>query len=402
MFERRSPHLSDERLAGSQTGDLAASEVRHLEFCIDCRRRMDEIRAAAALYAEYRDSIRGPMLPPPPESWASLSLLVARHEAAEPPKRSHRWPVLLIAAACAAMAGTLAYKLAVQPATPVSRPIPHEVLPTPVPPPAVAARETPAVHKPDAEIPIGPEDMLRVFRALDEIGADVAEPLDVSEDAEHRLVVVRAGGLPAQRRQEIADALQPLPKVSLTWDAGSSGRASAHPAASEQVSTNIPDAVRQQLEDRLGGPIARQEVTDRVLEASAAALARAYAVQVLAEKFPPETEARLADSDREVLRGLVQRHLSELDRLAARTRTELKMLLPKSDSFASANPENEMTNWQFGAAALVGAAQASDTLLNRLLAGSYSQAEGDEMLAALGPHIRKLEAAVRAERQGGK
>jgi len=300
------------------------------------------------------------------------------------------------------MAGTLAYRLVEHPSPRGARAISHAAPIPSAPSAAVPAREMPVVHEPESESPVGPEDMLRVFRALDEIGADVGEPLDVSEDSAHRFVVVRAVGLPATRRQEVADALQPLPRVSLIWDAGNSGRVSTQTSSSEQISTNVPDGVRRQLEDSLGGAIGRQEVTDRVLETSAAALARAYAVRVLADKFPPETEARLADKDREVLRGLVGRHLSELDRLAARIRTELKMLLPTSDGFASGNSENQMASWQSGAVTLVSAARENDTLLNRLLAGTYSQAEGDEMLASLGAHIRKLETTVRAEQQGGQ
>jgi hypothetical protein len=61
-----------------------------------------------------------------------------------------------------------------------------------------------------------------------------------------------------------------------------------------------------------------------------------------------------------------------------------------------------MASWQSGAVTLVSAARENDTLLNRLLAGTYSQAEGDEMLASLGAHIRKLETTVRAEQQGGQ
>jgi hypothetical protein len=395
MFERLSPHLTDEQLA-----DCANSP--HLESCAECRRRLDEYRAAALAYREYRDAISGPMQPPPPDSWASLRVLVAQHEAADPPKRSHRWPVLLIGTACVAMAGTLAYRLVKQPAPRRTPAISQATPQAPVPLPRVASHAIPEVHRPEAEIPVSPEDMLRVFRALDEIGADVGEPLDVSEDVEHRHVVVRAGGLPPQRWQQIEDALHPLPRVSLVSDAGNSGRPPALPAASEQVSTSIPDGVRQQLEVRLGGAVARQEVTDRVLDASASAMARAYAVQVLAEKFPLETEARLSDGDRELLRGLVQRHLFELDRLTARIRTELKPLLPASGDSVYRNPVNETINWQSGAAMLVSAARTNDTLLNRLLAGSYSQAEGDEMLAALGPRIHNLETVVRTEQQGGK
>jgi hypothetical protein len=152
--------------------------------------------------------------------------------------------------------------------------------------------------------------------------------------------------------------------------------------------------LRQQLEDRLGGAVALQEVTDRVLEASASVLAQAHAVQVLAAKFPPEIEARLAVQDRELLLALQQRHVAELGRLAARIRAELGPLLtpPQAGETRTGQP------WQTGAASLVASAQEMDGLLNRLLAGSYSQSSGEAMLRDLTPQMGRLEWAIQMQR----
>ena len=70
-----------------------------------------------------------------------------------------------------------------------------------------------------------------------------------------------------------------------------------------------------------------QEVTDRVLDASASALAQAHAVEVLARNFPPETEVRLTTQDQELLRALRETHISELGRMVAQIGAELKPLM---------------------------------------------------------------------------
>src|SRR5262249_49772083 len=198
------------------------------------------------------------------------------------------------------------------------------------------------------------EDTLHVLAALNEIGADAGEPVTVSEDPQHRHVVVSGKGLSSQRQQEIAQALQRLPRVTMDFSSGKSGPIPpTQPAASERFSTGIPESIRQQLEDRLGGAAALQEMTDLVLEDSAAMLARAHALQALADKFQPGVEAGFSAADRELLHRLRQRHLEELGRTAGRIRGELKPLL--TPSRGSLPPSD-----------IVSAARQVDATLNRL------------------------------------
>jgi hypothetical protein len=389
MFKRGSAHLSDEQLADG--GDSP-----HLASCAECRRRMEEFRTAAAAYVQYRDTVRGPVLPPAPDAWPSLRVLVAQYQANQPARRSYRWPILLFAVG-AAVAGTLAYRLVEHPAPPAAKALVHTASPAPAPSPMLPPRIVAAPGKPEAEAPIGSADMLHVFVALDGIGADAGEPLEVSQDAARNLIEVRASGISAQRRQQIADALQPLPRVALVSGPASAPQMSNAAPPSERASTTIPASMARELDNRLGGAIARQEITDRVLEASSSALARAYAVQVLAEKFPPDAESQLAADDHALLSGLVERHLSELRRLTEVLRMELKPLLHASNHSPGDMEMRISNSWQTGAPALANAARENDLLLNRLLAGSYSQTEGDAMMSSLGRQIAMLEDAMKAE-----
>jgi hypothetical protein len=255
------------------------------------------------------------------------------------------------------------------------------------PSPVVAAQPAAANISP-VETPAGPADTLHVLAALNEIGADVGEPIDLSEDAGHLRVVVHVNGLSAQRQRQVAEVLKPLPRVVLDVHAGTTAQPAARAAeAKERYAPSMPAALRQQLEDRLGGAAALQEVTDQVLEGSASTLAQAHALQVLSEKFPPAAVAQLSSADRELLGKLRQSHLSEIDRQVAQIRTLLKPLL----TVGNASPP-----WRGTPAS---AAQEMDALLNRLLAGSYSQVSGEEMLRNLTPSIERLEQTIRSWRQ---
>ena len=248
------------------------------------------------------------------------------------------------------------------------------------------------------ETPAGPVDTLHVLAALDEIGADVDEPLEVSIDPQRRHVLIRGSGIDPRRQQQIAEAVKRLPRVELDFVSGTPGPFTGRPSAPEKSSSNIPAALRQRFEAALGGAIALQEVTDRVLEASGSMLARAHAVELLASTFPPETEELLPSEDSQLLQALRWRHLSELGRLAAQIRAALKPLLAASPN----SPAVQAVPWQAGVPALVEAAQRTDRLLNRLLAGSYSQASGEEMLRELGVQIERVETVLQSQPEPGR
>jgi hypothetical protein len=270
-------------------------------------------------------------------------------------------------------------------------------LPPSVPPPPQV--QPPVATEPPTESPAGPEDTLHVLAALNGIGADVGEPVEVSEDPAQRRVVVRARGITVERQQEIADALKGLPRVVTDFASGSPTPPATDSSAAELSASDLPASVRRRLEDRLGGAIALQEVTDRVLEESGTLVARAHALETLAAKFSPETENRLSAAGRELLHTLRARHVAELKRLHQRILTDLEPILSAARAVPviAAKP-----SWQSMAADLVVTARHTDRLLHRLLAGSYSQAPGEEMWGALRPQLSQLEEAIRLQEDAGR
>jgi hypothetical protein len=234
--------------------------------------------------------------------------------------------------------------------------------------------------------------------ALDDIGADSGEPIDVTEDAAHRHIVVRAGGLNAERRQAVLTALAAIPRVTVDFQSQARPVAPPPTIPPQTYSSSIPPQFRQRFEERLGGPVALQETTDLVLEASAQTLARTHAIEVLARDFPPETEAAMNSQDRLLLRQLRRRHLTELERLARQIRDVLKPLLDTPDVTPRAVGDNGRSQtWQSGVPTVVASARETDQLLNHLLAGSYSQSSGEEMLRRLTAALGRLEWAVQSQ-----
>jgi hypothetical protein len=254
------------------------------------------------------------------------------------------------------------------------------------------------------ETPAGPEVTLHVLAALNQIGADVGEPVEISEDPRHQHVVVHAAGVSRERQRQIAGVLKAVPRVMLEFDSGRSPLPPAKATPLERYSASIPATLRQQFEERLGGPAAFQVAIDGVLEASASDVAQAHALEILARDFGPRIEASLMAQDREILHKLRDNHISELERLVSRIREDFKPLLPGIPDGAVAQAANggATASWQAGAASLVALARKTDDSLNRLLASSYSQSSGEEMLRTLAAQIEQFDSAIRSERQAGR
>lgn len=260
---------------------------------------------------------------------------------------------------------------------------------------------TTIANAPLTETPAGPEDTLHVLAALNKIGADVGEPIEVLEDPQRRYVVVQATAAGRERRQQIAAVLKPLPRVRLSFGPRAADSTPAvESTAPQEYSTDIPPVLRQQFEERIGGAIALQEVTDRVLESSASIRARAHALETLARKFPPNVEAQFRANDLRMLESLRNDHVSNLIQLVATIRGEIKPLLPADVPFLPPSAPGTDRTWQAGVPFLVASARETDTLLTTLFSGSYSQPSGETMLRNLAARIQELEHAIHLQSKG--
>ena len=264
---------------------------------------------------------------------------------------------------------------------------------TPVPPHEVQRALSERRYEP-APIPVeslaSPADTLHVLAALNAIGADVGDPIEVAEDPQ-RQVLVSAAGLNPERARQVASVLESLPHVRVVLGAADGHPSPAQTTVTERSSAGMPGTLRQRFEDRLGGAVALQEITDRVLEASGLAVARAHALDFLATKFPDETEAGLAKADRALLGRLRQVHITALDELTMRIAADLEPILPAS-SLAGAHLPPE----------LMAVVQQLDDSLNRLLAGSYSEPSGQALLSGLAGQLANLRRIITLRKESGK
>ena len=246
----------------------------------------------------------------------------------------------------------------------------REVAPPPVTP-HVAAEPAPA----SPVRPAGPAEELSAIAALHGIGADLGEPVEVN--LEGGLVVVKGTGLSPRREQQVRDAVSGLPRVTVQFDkpgigplnAGDSGRVAA--------------GERSQLQMSLG-----EEAINRILDASEAMMARAYAMRSLSRRFPHDVEANLADAGRGVLETMLGEHSSAMASRLRDLETALAPVLPQAPVAVSSAGD-----WQTCAARTFNAAETVDQLLNRMLAGGGN---ASVRLPDLATALQQLDAEVRA------
>jgi hypothetical protein len=234
---------------------------------------------------------------------------------------------------------------------------------------------SPAVRPPAAPVEAGPGAELRVLAALHAIDADLGEPVQVVRDAQG--VVVTASGLTPARERAVRDAVASVPGVVFRITEPPQGASS--PAAPGTVARPAPS----QLVGILG-----EDGVNRILDASEAVMARAFALRGLSRRFPPVVEAQLADADRDVLVSLQGEHVAGIRRHLVALRSSVAPLLPKPAE-AQVPPA---ADWHAKAERLFAAAQAVDHLLNRVLAGGQDVAR---LAPELADALARLEAEAR-------
>jgi hypothetical protein len=261
-------------------------------------------------------------------------------------------------------------------------------------------RQFPVTPQPEPRIKetmATPEDELRVFAALDAIGADTEEPIDIKLDAGQHSIIVSGMGMPEARRKEIETALAVLPHAVVRFSA-------RQPPDSDSGLVNNPGstadgghlAFRRKLEDRYGGARQLQVAADQALDTSNSLFARTHALRLLAREFPSAVEGALGPTGSTSLLSLRQRHVGAMEFAMRQLREELLPLtagVPQPDRSTAVSS----STWQTGAQQLFDDTRNLDGLVSRLLAGSYTEQEGNEMLQQLPAELARVETAIRAQ-----
>jgi hypothetical protein len=238
-----------------------------------------------------------------------------------------------------------------------------------------------SVQTPPVQSATGPAEELRVVSALHDIGADLGEPIEVSRRGSG--VVVAALGLSAQRREQVRAAVVAIPRVELRFDEPQLMTSRPNVALLQRRSPiGELSAFQLKLQDQLGDADSVEQFTNRVLDASEAAMARAYALRALARRFPPEIEAQLGAKELETLASLRRDHLEALTERWRDLDRQLRPLLANLTSRPLAAPTARSEQWQVQMQQIFPATERVDQLLNGMLAGGDAGTEGASQLAA--------------------
>jgi anti-sigma factor RsiW len=239
---------------------------------------------------------------------------------------------------------------------------------------------------------------LRVLAALHEIGADLGDPVDVKISGNG--VLVSGIGLSAARQHEIHRRLDPMAGVTVAFSDVPAAAPEAAPAgpAGVPATAEAPKtpALEARLEKQLGSRAEFDRFSSQILDWSEAAMARAYALRGLAQRFPAGAEAALDGDDRALLNGLARGHA---DALTTQVDDLVRTLAPVLVSLGGGNPAAQgrpaTAAWQASAEDAFRAGRRVEMLLSALLGvtadSSASANVPADLLTALGEWRADLE-----------
>ncbi len=228
---------------------------------------------------------------------------------------------------------------------------------------------------------------LQVLAALHGIGADLGEQLPVTPVDGG--VVVSGVGIPPARQREIEAALEKFPNVTVQFsEPGAPAPVGAEPPAVVTAPTEISAAggIAARVGRQLGGRPQFERFSSQMLDWNDAAMARAYALRRLAERFPASAEASLSAADRRTLREMAREHAAALAGIAAKmTRTLEPVLTALGGQNATRTPAPEP--WQPAAEDLLRTAQRVERRLSAMLGAAAADGAAfspSELLGDLG------------------
>lgn len=260
--------------------------------------------------------------------------------------------------------------------------------------PAVRASAEPAapapapVIAPPAEAGIG--DMLHVWVALHNAGADLGDPVEISRAGGK--VVVSGAGIAPDRRQQIQSALAAQPNVVVRFTEAVPTQAAPQRVLPERAAAGGLQRLQDHIADQVGGRASYEELASRVVDLSEPMMARAYALRRLAEQFPADAESQLSPADRQLLRDLRSEHTAALRRHAAELETALR---PVTGTVRPA-AETPRAVWQAATEDLFQSARQVDKLLAVMFGSAPGDSTVDQLAARLSSNLALLHARLDA------
>ena len=275
-----------------------------------------------------------------------------------------------------------------------AEPLPEEpgvVVPRATPAPAPAAAPAPTLPTPPRAPPaLTVGGTLQVLGALHDIGADLGEQVEVNP-VDGRLVVSGLG-IPAARQKQIQAALEKFPNVTVHFAEPSNAPPVSAPApdAGSAPGENAPSGVAGRVERQLGGRPQFERFSSQMLDWNDQAMAQAYALRRLAERFPASTEASFSPADRRALRRIARDNATALDGVTAKMVRTLDPVLAALGGQAAPSNAPAALAWQTAAEDLLATAQRVERRLSVTL-GAASSADAPFSPADLRADLKRLQ-----------
>jgi hypothetical protein len=264
-------------------------------------------------------------------------------------------------------------------------------------PPELQTKQNHLGQRPAIVKEVGPKEELRVFAALNAIGADVSEPVTVDIDPSKQQIIIAGLGLSANRERQIRQALTPIPNTALRFTSGQPVGVGNQSANAGKYTSDNAAPLRHMLEEQAGGAQQFQMITDKALDASSIILAQANALYVLSQKFPPSVAFVFGAPERDTLRSLIHGHAIAIEHATVELKDSLRPLLNSTTAGTDETQSQQATSWELGAARLYEQAKLLDASLGRILAGSYSLEAGQSLWSKLPDEIQKMETLAHSQ-----
>ncbi len=173
--------------------------------------------------------------------------------------------------------------------------------------PVVPSRPAALAPRPTASI----SDELQVLAQLHRIGADLGDPVEVNlTDGK---VVVSGVGVSPERQRQIHDLLDGDANVEVRFSEPEVAQVMPPVAAPATAGDTANIGIQTRLEKQLGGRADFERFSTRVLDGDDAAMAHAYALRSVAERFPAAAEESMTAADRAQLHELAREHVAALE-----------------------------------------------------------------------------------------
>ncbi len=252
----------------------------------------------------------------------------------------------------------------------------------------------PALSAPRHVATIG--DELQVLAALNRVGADLGDPIEVSRSESD--ILVTGVGIAPQRQQEIREALGLQRHVVIRFS--ESEPASISPErevpTGRTAHTDI-QGLQARMAEQLGGRMYFAQLGTQVLDLSEPMMSRAYALRRLAERIPKEVEPELNAQDWQLLRNLRHEHTAALRRQAGEIDRLLGPVLPVKGA-ARAEGESAISSgpWQGATEELFQSARRVDRLLAAVFGAAAGESSADQLPSQLQASLAQLQARLEA------